>query len=964
MDSSTHNSPRDRFRVDSRLGRGGMGDVYKAYDTVLQRTVAVKTLTPGNADVQAVQRLLREARACARLTHPGIVTIHDVLESEGSVYIVMEHLPGASLELLHKFPRLSSFEAKIGIVIRILEALHYAHGRGVVHRDVKPRNVQILPDGSVKLLDFGVAHVAGVDALTATGTVTGTAHYASPEQLRGEESGAGTDVYSTGILAYEILTRRRPFDGDSVATVVAKVLHDPLPPMATSWSEAFPEIEHILQRAVAKRVQDRYASAEDMENALVAFLASSRDAIVTKQAEVQATTERVLIEAKSLIASGRMAEATPLLTSVLRSNPDAEEARTLLEAGQDTSGIVAASPASAAPPKTGSESTLLIGAERLGTRSRSVGDTGSAPAAAEKTAPPQLSGWSRVGLVVAAASVLVVVGTMLIGPSWLSRESRGVESLSEPTALPPAESMAALPGSDAEEPATVSAERSRVASNAELRADNGQPAAVAAAAPPQAAARPAPERVGASVVPAVPSSPGATAPAPAASVEADVASARTLAAGAKVSRDQPLTIPRLSSAEGRIALLIGNGAYSTFGELRNPRNDAEDVGAAFGRLGFDVTTVLDAGRSRMHEALQAFARRSVGVDVAVVFYAGHGMEMDGVNYLVPVDAQLERDADVEFETVQLDQVLRATQGAALRVVILDACRNNPLAQRMRRTRATRSLSPGSFGALDELLLVDETLVAYAAAAGTTATDGTGRNSPYTAALLSYLEEPLELSALFRRIGGRVLETTGGAQRPRVYQSLLGDHYLSDGSGETAQSLSAAYSPSGVDVEWVRSRPGRSRPAMEREQQAAVLRPRANPLTVSVTMSVSSGIGLPAVTDGRLEGEVRAILRGHGIDVIEPIGGGSQPVVRIEGTVEVSDAGDVAGTGLMSSTAVVSIQAVEEATNAVVAAARARSPGAGISQDDARDGASIRAVEEALATLSDDLSAAWSNRARQ
>ena len=161
-------------------------------------------------------------RQCARLTHPGIVTIHDVLESEGSVYIVMEHLPGASLELLHKFPRLSSFEAKVGILIRILEALHYAHGRGVVHRDVKPRNVQVLPDGSVKLLDFGIAHVAGVDALTATGMVTGTAYYASPEQLRGEESGPGTDVYSTGILAYEILTRRHPFDGDSVAAVVAK----------------------------------------------------------------------------------------------------------------------------------------------------------------------------------------------------------------------------------------------------------------------------------------------------------------------------------------------------------------------------------------------------------------------------------------------------------------------------------------------------------------------------------------------------------------------------------------------------------------------------------------------------------------------------------------------------------------------------------------------------------------------
>ena len=414
-------------------------------------------------------------------------------------------------------------------------------------------------------------------------------------------------------------------------------------------------------------------------------------------------------------------------------------------------------------------------------------------------------------------------------------------------------------------------------------------------------------------------------------------------------------------AEGRIALLIGNGAYSSFGELPNPRNDAEDVGAAFGRLGFDVTTVVDAGRGRMHEALQGFARRSVGAAVAVVFYAGHGMEMDGVNYLVPVDARLERDTDVEYETVQLDQVLRATEGAALRVVILDACRNNPLAQRMRRTRATRSLSRGSFGDLDEQLLLDETLVAYAAAAGTTAADGTGRNSPYTAALLSYLEEPLELSALFRRVRGRVLQTTGGAQRPHEYQSLVVDHYLSDGSSVSAQNMPAAYSPGGADAGVVRSRPGRSRPPSEQQPTPAVRRPRANPLTVSVSMSVSSGIGSSAVTDARLAGEVRAILRGRGIEVVDPAGGGSQPVVRIEGAVEVVDAGEVAGTGLRSSSAAVSIQAVEQATGAVIAAARARSAGAGISPGDARDRASIRAVEEALSPLVDDLSAAWSNR---
>ena len=230
-------------------------------------------------------------------------------------------------------------------------------------------------------------------------------------------------------------------------------------------------------------------------------------------------------------------------------------------------------------------------------------------------------------------------------------------------------------------------------------------------------------------------------------------------------------------AAGRVALVVGNGTYAHIGRLPNPGNDAGDMAAALRRLGFDVTTVRDADRGAMTEALRVFTRASAGADVSLVFYAGHGLEMDGVNYLVPVDAQLERDTDVRFEAIELDDVLASTEGAGLRVVILDACRNNPLARSMRRTSARRSVSRGSFGNLDEGLLGDETLVAYAAAAGTTADDGTGRNSPYTSALLSYLEQPLEIGLLFREVRARVLEATEGRQRPHEYASLLGEHYL-------------------------------------------------------------------------------------------------------------------------------------------------------------------------------------------
>ena len=151
--------------------------------------------------------------------------------------------------------------------------------------------------------------------------------------------------------------------------------------------------------------------------------------------------------------------------------------------------------------------------------------------------------------------------------------------------------------------------------------------------------------------------------------------------------------------------------------------------------------------------------------------------MDGVNYLMPVDARLARDTDVRYETVTLDDVVASTLGATLRIVVLDACRDNPLVRSMQRTGATRSISRGSFEDPDPRVLVDEILVAYAAAAGTTAADGSDRHSPYTAALLSHLEEPLEILTLFRRVRRDVLAATNGLQRPHEYQSLVEAHYL-------------------------------------------------------------------------------------------------------------------------------------------------------------------------------------------
>ena len=224
-----------------------------------------------------------------------------------------------------------------------------------------------------------------------------------------------------------------------------------------------------------------------------------------------------------------------------------------------------------------------------------------------------------------------------------------------------------------------------------------------------------------------------------------------------------------ASAASRVALVIGNSAYAHVPVIPNPLNDAADIGSALGRLGFSVTRLENADYSALRRGLQEFQRAASAAEIAVVFYAGHGIEVDKQNFLVPVDARLASDRDVEFEAVSLDLVIRTVEHAGkLRLVILDACRDNPFAARMERGGATRSIGRG----LSRVEPSGEMLVAYAAKEGTVALDGTGRNSPYTAALLRHLEEPgLEVGLMFRKVRDAVLETTGREQEPFTYGSL-------------------------------------------------------------------------------------------------------------------------------------------------------------------------------------------------
>ena len=240
----------------------------------------------------------------------------------------------------------------------------------------------------------------------------------------------------------------------------------------------------------------------------------------------------------------------------------------------------------------------------------------------------------------------------------------------------------------------------------------------------------------------------------------------------------------------RVALVIGNAAYAHAPRLANPLNDLADIGAALERLGFAVTRLENADYAALRRGLLEFTRAASASEIAVVFYAGHGIEVDQRNFLVPVDARLLSDRDIEYEAVPLELVSRAVERASgLRLVILDACRENPFAASMQRAGATRSIGRG----LARVEPSGETLVAYAAKEGTVASDGQGRNSPYSAALLKHLEEPgLEVGLMFRKVRDAVVAATGGSQEPFIYGSLSSKGvYLASAPAPAAISATAS-----------------------------------------------------------------------------------------------------------------------------------------------------------------------------
>ncbi len=264
----------ERYQVEELVGSGGMSSVFRAHDTLLERRVALKILHEQFArDGDYVERFGREARSVAQLSHPNIVTVIDRGEQDGRPFIVFEYVHGENLkEIVDREGRLMPRDA-LGLGIQIGRALAFAHANGLVHRDVKPQNVLLDEDGRARVTDFGIARSLDVEGLTMTGTVMGTSNYIAPEQARGERVDAHTDIYSLGVVLYELLVGEVPYAGDTFVAVAMRHVNDPVPSVGERQPEIPPRIDWALQRAMAKRPEDRFETMDDFVAELEACVA-------------------------------------------------------------------------------------------------------------------------------------------------------------------------------------------------------------------------------------------------------------------------------------------------------------------------------------------------------------------------------------------------------------------------------------------------------------------------------------------------------------------------------------------------------------------------------------------------------------------------------------------------------------------------------------------------------------------
>lgn len=288
-----------RYVLEERLGKGGMGQVWRALDQRLQRTVAIKIMAPQFTEQpEFLVRFLREAQSIARISHPNVVSVLDFGEEGDSPLLVMEYVPGKSLGEMTGEPM--EPHRAVAVVAQAADAAGAAHAQGIVHRDIKPSNIVLSEDGRAKLVDFGIASLKDVDRITQTGTTIGSPHYISPEQASGEKATPASDVYSLGVVLFELLTGEKPFDAESVAGVaMAHIEQEPRPP-SELVPGLDPKLDQIVLKAMSKQPSQRYADGRELAEALGPGSAA-RTTVVPAQAAAGSQT-LVMAPSKDVIS--------------------------------------------------------------------------------------------------------------------------------------------------------------------------------------------------------------------------------------------------------------------------------------------------------------------------------------------------------------------------------------------------------------------------------------------------------------------------------------------------------------------------------------------------------------------------------------------------------------------------------------------------------------------------------------
>ena len=305
-----------RYEIVKSIGEGGMANVYLANDKILDRKVAIKVLRGDLAnDEKFIRRFQREAQSVANLSHPNIVEVYDVEEEEGQHYIVMEYIEGKTLkQLLQKRGSLTLSEV-IDIMLQLTDGLAHAHDAYIIHRDIKPQNIMIQDDGLVKITDFGIAMALNATQLTQTNSVMGSVHYLPPEQANGKSSTIKSDIYSLGILMYELITGSVPFKGDNAVEIALKHLKEKIPSIRRQNPTIPQSVENIVLRATAKNPKNRYDSVKDMNKDLKECLNEDKK-----------NEKKIVFEYPE-----NDIDDTKVITNVKKSKPEIEEPKDLDE---------------------------------------------------------------------------------------------------------------------------------------------------------------------------------------------------------------------------------------------------------------------------------------------------------------------------------------------------------------------------------------------------------------------------------------------------------------------------------------------------------------------------------------------------------------------------------------------------------------------------------------------------------